>query len=325
MGETNGTGNGGSSLSGLPPFHETEPCLHEDPCSVDEEYVSELVRRETRRLGSQPDQTAPSSSGRTVAGSTWLRLARLDAVDWIVHTGAKLGLEHPTTYLGIYYLDTFLWRRSIDEGKSWAIRLLSVACLSLAAKMEEHSVPSLSELPSEDYVFGSKVIQRMELLVLSTLDWRMNSVTPFDFLHYFVLKFVKDEPFANGSPSRISESLLEITKEITLNGHRPSVMAAAAVLAASDTELTREELGTKLSSIPWWISSENENVYSCYQIMQEIEERRQRTPDSAIFRGKQPMNSASTDIVDESCLASKRRLPFDGSDQISLAKNMHRP
>lgn len=36
------------------------------------------------------------------------------------------------------------------------------------------------------YVFEAKTIQRMELLVLSTLQWRMHLVTPHSFLDHIV-------------------------------------------------------------------------------------------------------------------------------------------
>ena len=38
------------------------------------------------------------------------------------------------------------------------------------------------------YVFEARTIQRMELLVLSTLKWRMQAVTPFSFVDYFLYK-----------------------------------------------------------------------------------------------------------------------------------------
>lgn len=77
--------------------------------------------------------------------------------------------------------------------KDWAIRLLSIACLSLAAKMEECNVPELSRFQLEDcYFFQGKVVQKMELLVLTTLDWNMGIITPFSFLSYFVKKFSND-------------------------------------------------------------------------------------------------------------------------------------
>lgn len=36
------------------------------------------------------------------------------------------------------------------------------------------------------YVFEAKTIQRMELLVLSTLRWRMHPVTPLSFIEHIV-------------------------------------------------------------------------------------------------------------------------------------------
>lgn len=34
------------------------------------------------------------------------------------------------------------------------------------------------------YVFEAKTIKRMEILVLSILEWKMNPVTPLSFLHH---------------------------------------------------------------------------------------------------------------------------------------------
>lgn len=97
----------------------------------------------------------------------------------------------------------------------WAIRLLSVACLSLAAKMEELKVPSLPEFLLDDYNFDSKVIQRMELLVLSTLEWRMSSITPFDFLYFFIAKLCEKSPPSNMVP-RTVEIILAIVRGTSL-------------------------------------------------------------------------------------------------------------
>lgn len=38
------------------------------------------------------------------------------------------------------------------------------------------------------YVFEAKTVQRMELLVLTTLNWRMHAVTPFSYVDYFLNK-----------------------------------------------------------------------------------------------------------------------------------------
>ena len=68
------------------------------------------------------------------------------------------------------------------------MQLLSVSCLSLAAKMEETTVPFLLDLQiiRPRFLFKPKTVKRMELLVMNTLKWRLRTITPFDFVHYFI-------------------------------------------------------------------------------------------------------------------------------------------
>ncbi|GMQ11099.1 hypothetical protein CsSME_00053865 [Camellia sinensis var. sinensis] len=110
-------------------------------------------------------------------------LGEVDEDTIYVVNGGRIA-QRKFKFLWIHF-DRFLSRRAIDSDKWWAMQLLSVACLSLAAKMEEYRVPSPSEFQLE-CDFESKVIQRMELLILNTLKWRMSSVAPFAFIHYFI-------------------------------------------------------------------------------------------------------------------------------------------
>lgn len=172
----------------------------------DEEYIESLVRSETSF-----EKTSVLSDDCPRMSKSWLKCARLDAIKWILDARTYFGFHYRTAYLSVVYFDRFLSRRQVGNERFWVVRLLSVACLSLAAKMEEHRVPSLSDFPIEDFDFENKVIQRMELLVLNTLEWRMNTTTPFAYLGYFMLKFLggdkTDELF-----SRAAELILAITK-----------------------------------------------------------------------------------------------------------------
>lgn len=49
------------------------------------------------------------------------------------------------------------------------------------------------------FVFEARTIQRMELLVLSTLKWRMQAVTPFSFIDYFLTKINGGDQIASSS------------------------------------------------------------------------------------------------------------------------------
>ena len=93
----------------------------------------------------------------------------------------------------------------------WAIRLLSLACLSLAAKMEQSTVTPLSAYKLQEYDFNNQQIQRAELLVLSTLEWKMGSITPFSYMNYFINKFC-GESKPEGLWSRVAELFMAVTK-----------------------------------------------------------------------------------------------------------------
>ncbi|CAG7885386.1 cyclin-D5-1 isoform X1 [Brassica rapa] len=332
------------ALSNLLICHESESCLNEqqqdddddDETKIersdeqrkphcfatigddDEDYVAELARKENRRFDDDDDKPTKTTSS----------LDRLIAIDWILTTRTRFGFQHQTAYIAISYLDLFLQKRFIglQKDESWAIRLLSVASLSLAAKMEERVVPGLSQYPQDqDFVFKPDVIRKTELLILSTLDWKMSLITPFHYLNYFLAKISPDR---NQSVSkelvllRSSESLLALTKEISVTDYRQFVVAAATTLLASSTSsdirLTREEMGNKFGSVSWWTSNENDNVYSCYQRMLEIEERKHMTPPELAVPG--PVVGSGS--------GAKRRLSFVDSDQPSSsspdAKRMRR-
>ncbi|KAF2309663.1 hypothetical protein GH714_004508 [Hevea brasiliensis] len=100
------------------------------------------------------DITFSFKSDQSLGFDNWVKCVRLEAIAWILKS--KFGFRFQTAYLSITYFDRFLSKRSIENEKLWAVRLLSVACLSLAAKMEEIKAPALSEFHTEDYNFESK-------------------------------------------------------------------------------------------------------------------------------------------------------------------------
>ncbi|GMN40101.1 hypothetical protein TIFTF001_009335 [Ficus carica] len=104
------------------------------------------------------------------SGDSDLR-ARKEAVDWISQANAHLSFGPLCSYLSINYLDRFLAAYELPKGKAWTMQLLAVACLSLAAKMEETQVPLSLDLQVGDsrFVFEARTIRRMELLVPSEI------------------------------------------------------------------------------------------------------------------------------------------------------------
>ncbi|KAM7251115.1 hypothetical protein ACFE04_022998 [Oxalis oulophora] len=121
-----------------------------------------------------------------------LSLARHEAVEWILKVNTFYGFSTLTFILAINYLDRFLcsvhFQKDCNYSKPWMLQLVAVTCLSLAAKVEETQVPLLLDLQVEGtkYVFEARTIQKMELLVLSALQWRMQLVTPISFIDHIV-------------------------------------------------------------------------------------------------------------------------------------------
>ncbi|TYH38232.1 hypothetical protein ES332_D12G097000v1 [Gossypium tomentosum] len=120
-------------------------------------------------------------------------------------------------------------------GKTWTVQLLAVACLSIAAKMEETKVPLSVDLQVGEpkFVFEAKTLYRMEVLVLSTLKWKMQVITPCSFIDYFMSKICNDQYPSSMSISRSLQLILSTIKGIDFLEFRPSEIAAAMAISVS--------------------------------------------------------------------------------------------
>ncbi|KAL0356915.1 UNVERIFIED_CONTAM: Cyclin-D1-1 [Sesamum calycinum] len=192
--------------------------------------------------------------------------ARQDSINSILKVHSHFQFKPVTAFLSINYLDRFLSSHILPE-TGWPFQLLSLTCLSLAAKMEELYVPLLLDLQMLEttYVFEPKTIQRMELLVMATLKWRLRSVTPFDYLHYFISMLPSSASKSDSSASTLhsiaSNIILNTTRVIDFLGFPASVIAAAAVISAAGQ-------GVNLPT-PFDERVDREMVRSCHQLMEE--------------------------------------------------------
>ncbi|TXG53350.1 hypothetical protein EZV62_022519 [Acer yangbiense] len=111
-------------------------------------------------------------------------------------------------------------------------QLAAVACLSLAAKVEETQVPLLLDLQAEDakYVFEAKTIQRMELLLLLTLKWTMNPVTPISFFDHIVRRLGLKTRLHWEFLRRCERLLLSIITDSRFMCYLPSILATATMM-----------------------------------------------------------------------------------------------
>ncbi|KAJ6709742.1 CYCLINS [Salix koriyanagi] len=164
--------------------------------SWEEEELSSLFAKEERNQLYKILESSPS-----------LARARCEAVEWI-----------------------------LKKDKPWMAQLSAVACLSLAAKVEETQVPLLLDFQVEDskYVFEAKTIQRMEILVLSTLKWKMNPITAISFLDYITRRLALKDYLCLEFLKRCELIVLSVALDSRSMPYLPSVMATAIMLYIID-------------------------------------------------------------------------------------------
>ncbi|GFP78905.1 cyclin-d5-1 [Phtheirospermum japonicum] len=246
----------------------------------------------------------------------WSKNTRLEALKWILQTRVLFGYHYRTAYLSLIYFDQFFGKTWFSEKPTWTSRILSIACLSIAAKMEEQKARSFTEYHVDGYSFQGIAVQRMELCVFSTLGWNMVVITPFTYLTYFVTKFCVEKSRHQEIVTQAADLVLRIMEEINVAENRPSIVAAASVLAAFDRHLDKTMLENKIDAIPTWGPEEKVQTFSCYCLFQEI--LMLKTPKSAIT----PSSSSGVESTITSRGGSKRRLTFDNEGQhFSVKKN----
>ncbi|XP_052195177.1 cyclin-D3-3-like [Diospyros lotus] len=162
----------------------------------------------------------------------FLMAARRGAVQWMLRVIGHYGFTAMTTALAINYFDRFITSPFFQRDKPWMSQLAAVACLSLAAKVEETQVPLLLDLQVEEskYVFEAKTIQRMELLVLSALEWKMHPVTPLSFVDQIVRKLRLGANLNLRLLWRCERLLLSVFTDSRFLSFLPSVLATAIML-----------------------------------------------------------------------------------------------
>ncbi|KAJ4869868.1 Cyclin-D3-1 [Raphanus sativus] len=239
----------------------TSPCvlLQQDLFWEDKDLVTLFCKEEEQRLSCLDD--------------VYLATDRKEAVAWILRVNAHYGFSTLTAALAITYLDNFICSsyNSLQRDKPWMLQLVSVACLSLAAKVEETHVPLLLDFQVEEtkYVFEAKTIQRMELLILSTLQWKMHLITPLSFLDHIIrrlgLKNNSHWDFLN----RCHRLILSVISDSRFVGYLPSVVAAATMMRIIDQVEPFHPLSHR-NNLLGALNITKEKVEACYDLILQL-------------------------------------------------------
>ncbi|PPD79904.1 hypothetical protein GOBAR_DD23170 [Gossypium barbadense] len=160
---------------------------------------------------------------------------------------------------------------SLQQPKTWVVRLVACSCVSLAAKMTKTEFSLIDFQGDGGFIFDAQTIERMEYLILGALKWRMRSITPFSFISFFVSFFnLKDPPLRQALKARAVELILKAQMDTRLMELRPSIIAASALLSASH-QLLPLQFPCFRKAISSCSYVNKENMLQCCNWMQEME------------------------------------------------------
>ncbi|KAF8110383.1 hypothetical protein N665_0085s0108 [Sinapis alba] len=252
----------------------------------------------------------------------YLATDRKEAVGWILRVNAHYGFSTLAAVLAITYLDKFVCSYSLQRDKPWMLQLVSVACLSLAVKVEETHVPLLLDFQVEEtkYVFEAKTIQRMELLILSTLQWKMHLITPISFLDHIIRRLGLKNNAHWDFLNRCHRLILSVISDSRFVCYRPSVVAAATMMRIIDQVEPFDPLShqTKLLNV---LNITKEKVEPCYNLIlqdriglhiQTQSSRKRKSPDS-------PSLSSPSCVIDSNPFNSDE----SSNDSLSLSASSY--
>ncbi|XP_073059974.1 putative cyclin-D6-1 [Primulina eburnea] len=197
---------------------------------------------------------------------------RRRALALISHAKFSYNLDPLLVYLAVNYIDRFVSKHEILEKRPWISHILVVACLSLAAKMRNSDLSViLTDLTREEGLeFDARSVQRMEAIILSTLQWRMRSITPFSFLRYFIsLLEVEDSSLTQALIHRASDIIFNVQHVLKISEHNPSTTSASALLCAIQ-DLMPHKISSSVSAISSCEYLDKDRLLECLGLMQEI-------------------------------------------------------
>ncbi|KAF5745602.1 hypothetical protein HS088_TW07G01194 [Tripterygium wilfordii] len=264
------------------------PLLKQDLFWEDEELLSLFSKEQQQQKQNYLKQdnliTDPS-----------LFLARQEAVEGILKVNARYGYSVLTAVLAIDYLDRFLCNPCFQKDKPWMVQLVVVTCLSLAAKVEETEVPLLLDFQVMEtkYVFEPKTIQRMELLVLSALKWKMHPVTPLSFVDHIVRRLGLMNHVHWEFHRRCESLLLSVVSDSRFIGFVPSVTATATMMHIIDQVEPFNPIEYQNQLLGVLDKTNKEKVKECYGLIVELMTETHHTKSNKRKKLFEPISSPS--------------------------------
>jgi Cyclin, N-terminal domain/Cyclin, C-terminal domain len=163
-------------------------------------------------------------------------------------------MSRETVAYAMSYLDRFLQSEGGAEArrKRRVFQLASIGCLYVAVKIHEHAAVSPSFLEKlSNAEFSVKDVERMELLILKSLKWRLSTPTALAFLRQYLA--IIPSMMLTGS---LREEVFQIAKyqtEVAMSDYKyVSVNASTVAYCALLNALDKFQVDN--TQIGWFVS-----------------------------------------------------------------------
>ena len=126
--------------------------------------------------------------------------ARANMVDWLSFLCSKLNFSEQTLFRSVSIFDEYISKLTIDDASQinqQYLNLITIACLSLATKLEEINCNFISFLNEKVLntpnakIFTNNDLTNMEFQILKLLQYNTMFSTPLDFLEIYLDIFTK--------------------------------------------------------------------------------------------------------------------------------------
>lgn len=194
---------------------------------------------------------------------------------WIIQLSQSFDFSPETYALAISIMDRV---STLVKIRPKYLRCVAISCLYIAAKTleDDEAIPVTLDLVRKSQC-GCSVseVLRMELVILSKLDWNPKTVTTVDFLHMIHYLTLRSFPYLlthlkDMTPSRflalLTRKLLMLLCHADVARDRPAVVALALVSLELEQLLPQHwlKLNLMMQSV---IQAENGEVISCRERM----------------------------------------------------------
>ena len=149
--------------------------------------------------------------------------ARTNMVNWLSLLCGKLNFSDQTLFRSVSIFDQYISKMTMDEASELDqqyLNLITIACLSLATKLEEINCNYISFLNEKvlnspnSQIFTNKDLTNMEFKILKTLNYNTMYSTPLDFIEIYL------EIFSNvlgSNNTMINPLIISDIKNLSIN------------------------------------------------------------------------------------------------------------